>query len=62
MWPGHTTWNRRIGRTAQLGQDRQVPIGHLGQDSGTRQLGQDSRDRSDWTSRPIGNLDRTARR
>jgi hypothetical protein len=26
---------------------------------GTKQLGQDSRDRSDWTSRPIGNLDRT---
>jgi hypothetical protein len=26
---------------------------------GTKQLGQDSRDRSDWTSRPTGNLDRT---
>jgi hypothetical protein len=67
---GHKLFNFEnffiFGTGQQLGQDSRDRTHRSGQDvldrtSGTGDLGQECRDRLDWTSRPIGNLDRTAR-
>ncbi len=58
-WQG--SWNRKTARTGQPDRTDESGQDVLDRTSGTGQLGQDSRDTSDWTSRPIGNLARTAR-
>jgi hypothetical protein len=61
MWPKQGSRNRRTARKGQPGQDRRSGQDILDRTSGTGQLGHDSRDRTDWTNSPIGNLDRDAR-